>query len=200
MGGLLFSLLGQQQTAGDAVVTVAELVSRYVNYVTMAILIACGMLVVIYAVYIGFQLAKAEDDNQRKQAKAQLIYAIIGVVGIAVIAIMINLVIPILNASRWEEMAAAPGGIPGVVDVLNTVSTIVDVVLKLIATAAVVFAIYVGWQLMKAEDDNKRKQAKMQLLYTVIAAVAVVLINAIAVAVLNALIFNQNSGTWSEGT
>jgi len=192
MGGL-YSLLGSDNSQ-QAVTDIAGEIKKYIGYITMAILVACGLLIIVYAVYIGFRLAKAEDDNTRKQAKAQLIYAIIGIVGIAVITIIIQTVIPMLNKDRYTNTNAG-GDIPGVDQVLSTISDVVSIILEIVATCAVVFAIYVGWQLMKAEDDNKRKQAKTQLLYTVIAAVAVVLINAIAVAVLNSVMTSQQDLT-----
>ena len=47
-------------------------------------------------------------------------------------------------------------------------------VLALMAAAAVVFAIYVAFRLAKAEDDGKRKEAKQQLLWSVVAVVAAI--------------------------
>ena len=149
---------------GSGLADVIQYVAEYVNYAKIAFMAICGLLLVLYAVYIGIRLAKAEDDSARKQAKGQLIYAIIGLASIIVLALVFALAIPAVSYQA---------GTAGELDwVVTTVEGCVQLVLSLIAMVAICFAVYIAWQLIKAEDDSKRKQAKMQLIYTVIGIIS----------------------------
>jgi len=55
-----------------------------------AILSLLGIAVVGLAIYIGFKMATASDDSKRKDAKRQLIFAIVGAVAILLIIILFN--------------------------------------------------------------------------------------------------------------
>jgi len=200
------SLLGSDDFEGfDAVTRITTEIELYVRIASTVFLAICGLLVTIFAVYIGYKFAKATDDGQRQQAKQQLIYSIVGAVGIIMVIIIFNTIVGgngVLGTdiNQLEEQIAETSG------ELNTVvmgtyaaaQSLVNTVLQIIATVATVFAVWVGWQLMKAEDDGKRKQAKTQLIYTFIGIIAVVLINVIVTAVLGVMIDNALNGTSTE--
>jgi len=169
---------------GTNVRDVTQQVEKYVGYMTSVFLAACGMLVVLYAVYVGWRMAKAQDEKQREEAKSHLIYSIIGVVAIAIVAAMLKFIIPMLKGGPTTVGDPINIG-PGVNLALYAISDVVNAILDLLATAAVIFAVYIGWQLIKADEEKKRQNAKMQLIYTIIAVVGVVLINTIAQAILN---------------
>ena len=61
-------------------------------------------------------------------------------------------------------------------DVVETVQTVFRILFGLIGLAAIVFAIWVGFRVASAEDEGKRKEAKKQLLWTIIAIFGVVLL------------------------
>lgn len=50
------------------------------------------VVVVAYAIYLAYKFFTANDEDKRKNAKAQLIYAIIGVVVLVAIMILIPVV------------------------------------------------------------------------------------------------------------
>ena len=170
----------------DNITDVTSKIDEYVGYIAYVFLGACVMLVVLFAVWVGFRLAKAEDEKTRQDAKSQLIYSIVGILGIAVITTLIAWVIPALSSNVYLDNR--DDLIPGAAQSLQAIGQVVNAILKIISTAAVMFAVYVGWNLMKADDDKKRQQAKMQLIYTIVAAIGIVLINAIAQMVFSALI------------
>ena len=183
----IFSLLGAKSL--NDILGEVEKIVRVVATTTLAV---CGMLVVVFAIYVGFRLAKAEDDGKRKDAKNQLIYSIIGIVGIAGVVGLMNFVIP--NLTKVPVDVATGSQIDNAAShVMNSISQIINTLLSIMSALATVFAVYVGWQLMKAEDDGKRKQAKTQLMYTVIGVVGIVLIQTLATAILGGIIKNNNS-------
>ena len=169
-------------TVADITNTVREIV-RYTDIAINVFLIICGLLIVLFAVYVGWRLAKAEDDSKRKEAKAQLLWSVVGIIALVIVAALLQAVIP--NLQSWTHRAV-PGDIAGLDQVISAVAEIVSLTLKILASAGIVFALYIAWQLMKAEEDSKRKQAKLQLLYTLIGIVAVVFINVVANLVLAA--------------
>jgi len=55
-----------------------------------------GVAAALFFVWIGFKLAKAEDESKRKEAKKQMLFAIIAVLGVVILIVLWNTVI--LNA------------------------------------------------------------------------------------------------------
>jgi heme/copper-type cytochrome/quinol oxidase subunit 2 len=171
-----------------------ELIAQYVNYFCVFILVACGILATFFAVYVGFKLASAEEEGKRKEAKNQLIYSIIGVIGIIIVAVLIQDIVKELKINGlWvSELGSDKGVDAGLALAVNKIMVQIEYVVKgvlsLLATAGVVFAVYVGWNLMKAEEEGKRKQAKMQLVYTVVGVVAIVLLNVLSAEIILALV------------
>ncbi|MDR0462200.1 MAG: pilin [Christensenellaceae bacterium] len=190
----LFSLMGADRTQ-----EVLKTVGGAVDIATAVFLAICASMIVFFAIWVGFNFAKATDDAKRAQAKSQLIYSIVGLVGITV---MITLFTTVLGGYKAPKQINRPDGVTADMDstlttansVLTIINTVVGCVLKILSSAATIFAVYVGWQLMKAEDDAKRKQAKTQLIYTAVGIVAVVAIQSIATAVITALPGYKASG------
>jgi heme/copper-type cytochrome/quinol oxidase subunit 2 len=179
---------GSGSGAGSNTASVISKVGDYVGYFTIFILVACGLLVTFFAVYVGFKLASAEEDGKRKEAKNQLIYSIIGIISIVMIAVILRAVVPKLGVGTWTGLEGGAEGVSTMQTVLTNIQGIITPVLELVADAGIVFAVYIGWNLMKAEDDGKRKQAKMQLIYTIIGVVSIVLLNVIVSGVVGALV------------
>lgn len=59
-----------------------------------------------------------------------------------------------------------------ITELTNFINTIVGPVFGVIGAVGIFFAIYLAWRLAAAEDDNKRKDAKKQLMWTIIAIIA----------------------------
>ena len=169
--GEFFSLVGVAGTLRD--------VTAVVNTITNTVLAFCAMLVVLFAVYIGFKFAKAQDDQARKNAKAQLIYSIIGLVVIGIIVTLVNVI---------GTISPETGNIGADIQPMyDNIRLGVEAVLNILVALGTLFGLYIGWQFMKADSDDKRKQAKAQLLYTAIGVIAIVVLNAGAAAVLHGL-------------
>jgi heme/copper-type cytochrome/quinol oxidase subunit 2 len=187
---------GETEAAEGAAGTVQQ-IAQYVNYFCVFILVACGILVTFFAVYVGYKLASAEEEGKRKEAKNQLIYSIIGVVGIMIVAALLQNIITDLSVYykiTTELESDVNDKVMEIGDkILDDVYHIVKAVLDVLATAGIVFAVYIGWNLMKAEDEGKRKQAKLQLTYTLAAVVAIVLLNVVSGKVVDALVTMVNS-------
>jgi len=162
---------------GNDVLLVTTQLESYIRIFTTAILAVCGLLVILYAVYVGYKFAKATDDAQRQQAKQQLVYSIVGAVSIIALGALFGLAVVDSSRRKYSPEPDALG------QILNTayisIAAVVDSILRMLAVVAVVFACWVGWQLMKAEDESKRNQAKKQLIYTFMGVVVVVLLNTV---------------------
>ena len=187
MGDLIFNLLGQAPDAGG-LDGVTHSINVWIRTISTIFLSFCGLLITVYAVWMGWKFAKASDDAARKNAKSQVIYAIIGVVGIVAVIMVTQLIVPVLRASRPDMTGHGHyNRLHGLTEAWEAASNIVTALLNAVATAAVIYGVYVGWQFMKADDDSKRKAAKTQLLYVVIGVVAVVLVQVVATAVFSQL-------------
>lgn len=84
-----FNKLVTMTTSVNTSVTVTN-IDNIVAIVNNVIAAAMGLLtagIIVYAIFIAYKFFTADDDGKRKNAKAQLVYAIIGIV--ICIAIMI---------------------------------------------------------------------------------------------------------------
>ena len=59
--------------------------------------------VVILAIFIAFKFFTAEDDGKRKNAKAQLIYAIIGIVVLVALLIFVPTITDVIEGALTKE-------------------------------------------------------------------------------------------------
>ena len=77
-----------------------------VNTITAVISSAVGIVtagVVILAIFIAFKFFTAEDDGKRKNAKAQLIYAIIGIVVLVALLIFVPTITDVIEGALTKE-------------------------------------------------------------------------------------------------
>lgn len=73
-----------------------------------AILAVCGAAGIIYSVVLGINLAKAEDQSKRDEAKKRLITTVIAVAVTVVLIIFFNELLPLIVGA-----VAKPDNIPG---------------------------------------------------------------------------------------
>ena len=73
------------QLAGNVATIIQGVVSAFLGLFTL--------LGVLFMIYIGFRLAKAEDESKRKEAKKQMIYTIVAIIGVVVLIVLFNTVI-----------------------------------------------------------------------------------------------------------
>ena len=64
-----------------------------VHFIANGILGLLALVAVFFIIWVGFKMARADDDSKRQNAKKQLIFAIIGVLVIVFLLIMWNGVI-----------------------------------------------------------------------------------------------------------
>ena len=60
-----------------------------------------GAIGTVYCVFLGFKIAKSDEQNSREKAKKDLISAIIGFILIFVLIVMLKIAMPILQT--WVE-------------------------------------------------------------------------------------------------
>ena len=83
-------------------------VYEYLGPILYAIMAVVGAAGVIYSIVLGVNLAKAEDQSKRDEAKKRLITTIIAVAVTVVLIIFFNELLPLIVGA-----VAKPGDIPG---------------------------------------------------------------------------------------
>lgn len=81
---------------------------KYLSPILYAILAVVGAAGVIYSIVLGVNLAKAEDQSKRDEAKKRLITTIIAVAVTVVLIIFFNELLPLIVGA-----VAKPDNIPG---------------------------------------------------------------------------------------
>jgi heme/copper-type cytochrome/quinol oxidase subunit 2 len=174
--------IGGLMGADDASITaVTGKISSFISILNIFVMGMAALIMVCYAVWIGFKFMKAEDDGKRKEAKTHLIYCVIGFVSMSAMALVFGL----LNVGSFD--ASMGNEITGLQEIYDITNQVVSAFLGAITSLATMFALYVGWKFVAADDESKRKNAKTQLIYTFIGIVAIFGIRAIAMTVLNGL-------------
>ncbi len=81
---------------------------KYLSPILYAILAVVGAAGVIYSIVLGVNLAKAEDQSKRDEAKKRLITTVIAVAVTVVLIIFFNELLPLIVGA-----VAKPDNIPG---------------------------------------------------------------------------------------
>lgn len=171
----------------------AKVTTRLINPITTIANIGLALItlgIVVLAIYLAFRFAKAEEDTKRKNAKWQLIYTIIGFVGAVGITIIYNVVLknsPINNDPGKMNTDKNPftGGSTAykAFDAINTMNTIAaSVATALMSGMSVVVtyvALWIAFKMATADEEGKRKNAKWQLIYATMGALALVALSAL---------------------
>ena len=82
-----------QNVDDQAAIRAAWQVRDIVEGIVGAFLGLLALFAVLFFIYIGFRLAKAEDESKRKEAKKQMIYTIVAIIGIVVLIVLFNVVL-----------------------------------------------------------------------------------------------------------
>ncbi len=69
----------------------------------------------------------------------------------------------------------------------DSINNVVTVVFSFLALAAVIVAIMLAYKFFTATDEGKRKNAKMQLIYSIIAVIVLVILSVVIPQVINSL-------------
>jgi heme/copper-type cytochrome/quinol oxidase subunit 2 len=179
----LFGLKGE----GDVpTITIFKEVENFVNVVFAVFVVIVLVIAIFYAIYVGYRLAKAEDEGKRKEAKQQLLWALIGgVAAVAIFALLTAYIIPSIDGSitTLKETEGSTAPFLEVVGLANVIIGYISSILGILATiftmAATVFCVYIIFRFVRAEDEGKRKECKKQLLWSFIAILGVMIIIAL---------------------
>jgi cytochrome bd-type quinol oxidase subunit 2 len=189
----ILNLLGGRANATGAqgvtnIATFLDNINTPLRTVTIAILALVALGAVGFAIYVAFRLAKAEDEGKRKEAKNQLLWSIIAALAGVVVFILITTVFS--TGMLGTNKAAITGGDAAIRsaanEVLGAIFLAFETLFNLLSVAGALFAIYIAIRLATAEDEGKRKQAKAQLLWTLVGIVATIVL----ITIINAIVFN----------
>lgn len=71
--------------------------------------------------------------------------------------------------------------------VVNTINSVVTVILGLLLTGVIILTIMIAYKFFTASTEDKRKNAKAQLIYAIIGIIALIALLAFAPAIVNAI-------------
>lgn len=77
--------------------------------------------------------------------------------------------------------------------VVNTINSVVSIILGLLLTGVIILTIMIAYKFFTASSEDKRKNAKAQLIYAIIGIIALVALLAFAPAIVNAITSAVNS-------
>ena len=107
----LFDMWGM---TNDNVTRALDETTRIIMIILNAFLGLLGLAAALFFVWVGFKLAKAEDESKRKEAKKQMLFAIVAIIGVVVLIVLWNLVIvPAINSAETPDPCAGPNPPPG---------------------------------------------------------------------------------------
>jgi len=93
------NLLAADPTEGTTGLSaLAKEIFQYISYILVPIMIVVGAAGIIYAVYLGVNLAKADSADKRQEAKSRMVNAIIGFVAIFVLVLLMYLFVTNVDA------------------------------------------------------------------------------------------------------
>jgi cytochrome bd-type quinol oxidase subunit 2 len=180
----LFGLLNA--TAGETAVTnIFRRMEGFVNTIFQVFCVLVMVAAIFYAIYMGFRLAKAEDEGKRKEAKQQLLWCLIGALAAGMLFGLFSTVINthITTMGRRTIPNATNPADQNIVNVANEALGIVFACMailgRILVMGATVFCVYLIFRFVKAEDEGKRKECKKQLLWSFIAVIGVIMVIAI---------------------
>lgn len=203
LGGLI-NLLGQDtdptETAGmETFSAFIDAVEPYISYLIGVTLVVVGIISVLFALWVAFRLARAEDAGKRREAKKHMIWAIIAAVALVAMFLVLNvlfapdtgLLVGEVKIVGLEDVEGDETVVSSAVLLLDMISKAISALFRLVGTCAVLFALYLSIRLAMATDEGKRAQAKAQLFWTVlgciIALALAILIREVMVSIANGL-------------
>ncbi len=86
MGNLL------EADAGQITKDTATAIINYVNIVVSALLGIVGAIAIVYAVLVGIKMARANNAEEREEAKKKVIYTVAGIAVTIALIVVINII------------------------------------------------------------------------------------------------------------
>lgn len=97
MGGMLL------ETATDDITGVTnevlQAVINYINWIFSGILGVAAAVAMIYAIVVGVRMARANNAEEREEAKKKVIYTVIGIAVAIALIILIQILLP--KITEW---------------------------------------------------------------------------------------------------
>jgi len=154
----------------------APIISLIIPFISTALFLV-GTAAVIFLIYAGFKyISSRGDEEEAKQAKNQIAFAVIGIT-VALLAVAItNFAILALGGTPVTLISGAYSGTiwAGIINVVNAILTLVGI-------AAAIFLVYAGVKYISSTgDEEEAGQAKRQIVYAIIGLTVVGLSVAIA--------------------
>jgi len=184
---------GATSDAAENFVEFIDAVNPYIHTATLVVLVCIACLGVIWGIWVGIRLAMAEDEGKRIEAKKQIMWSLIAILVVATMYVLLSTLLHpttgVFSDKPKIEIIEDPDNPDPVVGeaaaVVKAISAAIDAVLRLLVVFALLYAIYLGFRLATASDEGKRREAKLQVFWTL---VAVVIALALAMIITNVML------------
>lgn len=173
--GIFNLLLAETNNKGyDAVISILTTFQGQIKTIKYTVLAVMGALCGVFAIYLGFKLATATDDAKRMEAKAHVVYAIIGVIIIGALA----------GATYATDMFTDRVGADGktIIDAfkgagnveMEILARLVNVLINMAESACTLLGIWLGFRVAYADNEQKRRDAKIQLFWAFLGVIVAI--------------------------
>ena len=181
-------------TSGE---TGSTLISNYLYPFWQMGTFLIGIFAVIFLTYAGFKYITSQgQEEQAKQAKAQIAYAIIGII--------VALISGTLAGAIWSvgQSGSSPATAAGAI--ATFIMPVISLAVYLAGIFAVIFLIYAGFKYISSQgQEEQAKQAKAQITYAIV-GLAVVILSVVIVTAISGRLnisypYGQPEGTYTSG-
>ena len=162
-------------------------VTEPIRIIRIGILFLVTFLAVGFAIWVGIKLAKAEDEGKRKEAKQQLLWALVAAIGAVLMLVIFEFALQGYRTFNNDSFGGDGPLADEIGKLIALITTAFTTLLDIAGIIAILFAIYIASKLALAQDEGKRKEAKKQLLWTLIAVAAVFVLAATIQSVVGAM-------------
>ena len=103
---------------GSDAYTAASNALGIVEMLLWIILAVVGVAGIIYSIWLGIKLARAEDQSKRDEAKKHLITVVIAIAVTLVLVIFFNIVLPLILGALYGDKSTNPVAPSGMIGLL----------------------------------------------------------------------------------
>lgn len=93
----------------------------------------------------------------------------------------------LMSGSGVSKLGSSDTSLTNLRNIVDNIKTIISVGLGLVTAGVVILAIFIAYKFFTADSEDKRKNAKAQLIYAIIGVVVLIALMVFAPMILNAV-------------
>ena len=93
----------------------------------------------------------------------------------------------LMSSTGVSKLGSADSSLNDLKNIIDNIKTIISVGLGLVTAGVVILSIFIAYKFFTADSEDKRKNAKAQLIYAIIGVVVLIALMVFAPMILNAV-------------